>query len=213
MVYLLDRPGADQSLIIGGSLIAPRANPDELAFETFNDAFGGSFSSRINMNLREDKHWSYGVFSFANDAKGERPWIIYAPVQTDKTKESLAELVKELHDVTTARPLTAQELQDAKDRETRSLAGRWETGGSVASALADIATFGLPEDYYATYASRIRALTGDDIAKTVAKFAKPDREVWVVVGDRAKIEAVVRSLGLGDVRLLDANGAPITAAR
>src|SRR6185437_12447748 len=95
-VYILDRPGAEQSIIIGGSLIAPTANPNELAFETLNDAFGGSFSSRINMNLREDKHWSYGSFAFAQDARGQRPWFIYAPVQTDKTKESLGELVKEL---------------------------------------------------------------------------------------------------------------------
>src|SRR5512146_582181 len=134
-VYILDRPGAEQSIIFAGSLVAPTNNPEELAFQTFNDAFGGSFSSRINMNLREDKHWSYGVFSFAQDARGQRPWIIYAPVQTDKTKESLAELVKELHDVASSRPLTDSEVQGAKDRETLTLAGRWETGSAVSGAL------------------------------------------------------------------------------
>ncbi|HXE59680.1 MAG TPA: pitrilysin family protein [Gemmatimonadaceae bacterium] len=210
-VYILDRPGAEQSIIIGGSLIAPTANPDELAFETLNDAFGGSFSSRINMNLREDKHWSYGSFAFAQDARGQRPWFIYAPVQTDKTKESLGELVKELHDIAGSRPLTAAELQGAKDRETLTLAGRWETGTSVRSALSEIATYGLPDDYYQTYESRVRALTPDDIAKAVSKFIQPDREIWVVVGDRAKIEAGVRELGLGEVTLLDADGKPETA--
>ena len=209
-VYILDRPGAEQSIIIGGSLIAPTANPDELAFETLNDAFGGSFSSRINMNLREDKHWSYGTFAFAQDARGQRPWFIYAPVQTDKTKESLGELVKELHDIAGSRPLSAAEVQGAKDRETLTLAGRWETGGAVRGALSDIATYGLPDTYYQTYESRIRALTPDDIAKAVSLFVQPDREIWVVVGDRAKIEAGVRQLALGDVTFLDANGKPET---
>lgn len=209
-VYILDRPGAEQSIIIGGSLVAPTANPDELAFETLNDAFGGSFSSRINMNLREDKHWSYGSFAFTQDARGQRPWIIFAPVQTDKTKESLGELVKELHDIAGSRPLTAEELQGAKNRETLTLAGRWETGGAVRTALAQIATYGLPDTYYQTYESRVRGLTADDMAKAVTEFVKPDREIWVVVGDRAKIEAGVRQLALGDVTLLDADGKPQT---
>ena len=205
-VYILDRPGAEQSIIFAGSLVAPTNNPEELAFQTFNDAFGGSFSSRINMNLREDKHWSYGVFSFAQDARGQRPWIIYAPVQTDKTKESLAELVKELHDVASSRPLTDSEVQGAKDRETLTLAGRWETGSAVSGALQEMATYGLPDDYYQTYASHIRALSASDISKAVSDFVKPDHEVWVVVGDRAKIEAGIRGLGLGEVSFLDANG-------
>jgi len=205
-VYILDRPGAEQSIIFAGSLVAPTNNPEELAFQTFNDAFGGSFSSRINMNLREDKHWSYGVFSFAQDARGQRPWIIYAPVQTDKTKESLAELVKELHDVASTRPLSDSEVQGAKDRETLTLAGRWETGSAVSGALQEMATYGLPDDYYQTYASHIRALSASDIGKAVSDFVKPDHEVWVVVGDRAKIEAGIRALGLGEVSFLDANG-------
>ncbi|HWG54791.1 MAG TPA: pitrilysin family protein [Gemmatimonadaceae bacterium] len=205
-VYILDRPGAEQSIIFAGSLVAPTNNPDELAFQTFNDAFGGSFSSRINMNLREDKHWSYGVFSFAQDARGQRPWIIYAPVQTDKTKESLAELVKELHEVASTRPLSDSEVQGAKDRETLTLAGRWETGSAVSGALQEMATYGLPDDYYQTYASHIRALSASDIGKAVSDFVKPDHEVWVVVGDRARIEAGIRGLGLGEVSFLDANG-------
>ena len=205
-VYILDRPGAEQSIIFAGSLVAPTNNPDELAFQTFNDAFGGSFSSRINMNLREDKHWSYGVFSFAQDARGQRPWIIYAPVQTDKTKESLAELVKELHEVASTRPLSDSEVQGAKDRETLTLAGRWETGSAVSGALQEMATYGLPDDYYQIYASHIRALSASDIGKAVSDFVKPDHEVWVVVGDRARIEAGIRGLGLGEVSFLDANG-------
>ena len=98
-VYLLDRPEAIQSLILVGNVAPPKANPDEPAIETMNLVLGGSFLARINMNLREDKHWSYGSFTFFRDAKGQRPFVAYAPVQTDKTKEALIELQKELRGI------------------------------------------------------------------------------------------------------------------
>ena len=209
-IFILDRPGADQSMIFGGTLIPPRSDSRDLAFDTFNNAFGGGFVSRINMNLREDKHWSYGVQSFAYDARGQRPWIIYAPVQTDKTKESLQELVKELRDATTTRPITADELTAAKGRQTLTLAGRWETGGAVSGALREIVTYDLPEDYYSTYGKRVRALSTADLAQAVSTYLAPTHELWVVAGDRAKIEAGIRELGLGDVQILDADGKPVT---
>src|SRR5688572_787584 len=151
-VFLLDRPGAEQSYILAGQLIAPKMNEDEIPFLLFNDAFGGAFVSRINMNLRENKHWSYGAFSFPIDARGQRMWMVMAPVQTDKTKESLSEVVSELRAAVASRPLTAAEISDAKDRSIKALAGRWETSAAVASALGEIETYGLPKDYYATYA-------------------------------------------------------------
>lgn len=120
-LYLLDRPGAEQSVILVGALAPPKANPDEYAYMTFNDAFGRSFSGRMNMNLREDKHWAYGAGSFAFDARGQRPWIIWAPVQTDKTKESVLEVLKELREVTTTRPLSAAEL-DASEGSDDAIA-------------------------------------------------------------------------------------------
>ncbi|HSL24161.1 MAG TPA: pitrilysin family protein [Vicinamibacterales bacterium] len=208
-VYILDRPGAEQSVILVGTVITPKSNPDEFAFQMFNEAFGGAFTSRVNMNLREDKHWSYGAGSVAFDARGQRPWIMYAPVQTDKTKESMQELVKELRDVTGGRPLSAQELTEAKDRQTRTLAGRWETGRAIGGAIEEIVTFGLPEDYYQTFAEKVHAVTVPDVTKALAKTVVPDRTVWVVIGDRAKIEAGVRELKLGEVRALDADGKPL----
>jgi len=206
VVYIMDRPGADQSIIVGGTLVPPASDAEALAFNTFNNAFGGSFTSRINMNLREDKHWSYGVQSATMVARGQQPWIIRAPVQTDKTAESLAELVRELHDVTGSRPLSADELQGAKDRQTLTLAGRWETGAAVASALRQIATYDLPQDYYQTYATRIRSLTSAEVAKAVKDYLNPEHEIWVVVGDRAKIEAGVRALNIGEVKFLNPDG-------
>jgi zinc protease len=205
-VFLLDRPGSEQSLILSAQLAPPKRYEHEHAVIAFNDAFGGSFSARVNMNLREDKHWSYGAGSLLLDARGQRTWLIYASVQTDKTKESLQEVVKELREATSTRPLTDTELQDAKDRQTRTFAGRWETGASVAGALREILTSGLPEDYYATYSSRIRAVTINDVTQTSKEIFRPDRQVIVIVGDRAKIEAGVRELKLGEIRQLDANG-------
>jgi zinc protease len=210
-VYLLDRPGAEQSVIMVGQVVAPKANPDEFALQAYNEALGGAFTSRINMNLREDKHWSYGAGSFAFDARGQRPWIVFAPVQTDKTGESLAEVARELRAVTTDKPVGAEELARVKDQQTRTLAGRWETGGAVLASLSEIVTFGLPQDYYATYATNVRNVTPEAVASTLAKSLKPDRLVWVVVGDKAKIEQKVRALGLGEVKLLDGDGRPLDA--
>ena len=210
-VFLLDRPGADQSYVLAGQLIAPKANPDEIPFQLFNDAFGGAFVSRINMNLREDKHWSYGSFSFPIDARGPRMWMVMAPVQTDKTKESLAEAVKELRQVVADKPMTADEITDAKDRMIKTLAGRWETSAAVASALGEIVTYGLPDDHYVTYADRVRNATDAQVNAAAKKFVDPSRLTWVVIGDRAKIEAGIKELKLGEIVLLDADGRPKTA--
>ncbi len=207
-LYVIDRPGADQSLILVGQLIPPRKNPDEYAYLNFNDVFGGAFGSRINMNLREDKHWSYGVSSFAFDARGQRMWAIYAPVQTNQTKEAVAELVKEINGVTGDRPITASELQDAKDRETRTMAGEFETGSSVAEAIGAIDNFGLPLDYYDTFPEKLRAVTTDQLSQAVAKLITPARQVWVVIGDKVKIEAGLKESGLGALTELDADGKP-----
>jgi zinc protease len=207
-VYLLDRPGADQSYVLAGQLVAPKANPDEIPFQLFNDAFGGAFVSRINMNLREDKHWSYGAFSFPVDARGQRLWMVMAPVQTDKTKESLSEVVKELQSVVADKPLTTAEINDAKDRSIKTLAGRWETSASVASALGEIETYGLPKDYYATYSDAVRNASDAQVNAAAKKFVTPSQILWVVIGDRAKIEPGIRALNLGEIVQLDADGRP-----
>jgi zinc protease len=212
-LYLIDRPGSEQSVVLAGQLVPPKANPDEIAFQAFNDAFGGAFTSRVNMNIREEKHWSYGAGSGAVDARGQRAWFIYAPVQTDKTKETVQELMREVRGAATDRPLTPQELADAKDRQTRTFAGRWETANAVDGALEEIITFGLPEDYYSTYPARMRALTPEQVARTISKFVTPGKQVWVVIGDRAKVEAGLRELKLGDVQLLDADGKPVQSGR
>jgi len=131
VVYIVDRPGATQSVILAGHVAIPPNTPQEIAIQAMNDDIGGTFSSRLNMNLREDKHWAYGAGSVVLGARAQRPFIIFAPVQTDKTKESLAEVNKELRAILRDRPVTEEELARIQANETLSLPGSRETLNSV----------------------------------------------------------------------------------
>ncbi len=211
LVYILDRPGAEQSIIFAADLAPPKANPHEYAIEAMTSLLGGQFTSRVNMNLREAKHWSYGAFTLVWDARGQRPFIAYAPVQTDKTKESMIEVDRELRGILGPKPVTADELAKAQANLTLTLPGNWETMDAVQGSLEQLVTFGLDDHYYETYAQRVRALTIPDAAGAAQEAIRPDHLVWVVVGDRAKIEAGIRELNFGEIRFLDADGKPLAA--
>jgi len=203
VVYLMDRPGSEQSLILAGNVAPRKAANTEIPIEAMNNVLGGDFASRINANLREDKHWAYGAQSLLLDARGERPFLVLAPVQTDKTKESLSELSKELRGIGTDRPATEGELTRVKNSETLRLPGSRETIAEVAASIEDLVEHDLPDNYYETYAARVRELSLGDIGQAAASVVQPDHMVWVVIGDRAKIESGVRGLGLGDVQVLN----------
>ena len=208
-VFLIDKPGAQQSLILAGELAPPTTASNNIEINTMNDAFGGQFTARLNMNLREDKHWAYGAYSFSQDALGQRPFMLYAPVQTDKTVESAAEVLKEAKDVIGARPLTAAEIAKVKDSNVRSLPGSYETAGAVLGALESNALYGRPDDYVATLKQRIEAQTDDAVRAAATEVIHPNALTWVIVGDLSKIEAGVRGLKLGDVQVIDADGKPV----
>jgi zinc protease len=208
VVYLIDKPGALQSVIVAGIVAPPQSNPKEIAIEAMNDGLGGNFGARLNMNLREDKHWSYGASMRLWDARGQRPYLAIAPVQTDKTKESLMEMTREFHDVVGSRPLSQEELEKVQANETLSLPGSRETQNAVGTSILDLVQFGLPDDYYETYAGKVRALKSGDLADAAHIVVHPDNLTWVIVGDRAKIEAGVREVNLGELHLLDAQGKP-----
>jgi zinc protease len=208
VVYLIDRPDSLQSVILAGHVAPPKSNPDEIAIETMNTILGGTFTSRVNMNLREDKHGP-GAFTFLWSAQGQRPFIAYAPVQTDMTKESLVELNKELRSILDKQPITENELSNAQKNQTLQLPGSWETDGAVAGSIADIVIYGLPEDYFDTYSTKVRSLSVSDVGKAAKKVVHPDQLVWVVVGDRSKIESGIRDLAWGEIQLLDTDGNPV----
>ncbi len=205
-LYVIDRPGSDQSVIFGGQLVAPTANPQEQAIQAMNDILGGMSSARINMNLREDKHWSYGAFSFMRDARGQRPFLVYAPVQTDKTAESVQELLREIGDITEDRPPSEAELELVKRSNTLSLPGRWETARSVLSSVSEIVRYELPTDYWAGYADRVNSLSLAEVIKATSSTLKPEKFVWVVIGDLSRIETGLRELGFDRLQLINADG-------
>lgn len=209
VVYLVDRPGALQSVIVGAQLAGPRNDPEALPLEIVNDVFGGTFSSRINMNLREDKHWSYGVRSLLQPALGQRPFMSVSPVQTDKTGEALRELVREYRDIAGGRPISPQELKAAVDNNTLGLPGSFETAGQLTGAYTNIVQYGLPENYYNTFTEKALSLSPQEANALAARAFTPDRLVWVVVGDLSKIEPEIRKLNLGEVRKIDVDGNPI----
>jgi zinc protease len=205
-VYLMDKPGAAQSIIFAGHVAPPKNNPIEFSIQALNTILGGSFTSRINMNLREDKHWSYGSGSFITAARGQRPFIAYGIVQTDKTKESMVELNKELREIVDTRQPSAEELSKVQRSMTLRLPGSWETNGAVGGSINEMIQFGYPEDYFETYAEKIRSLTVGDVAGAAKNLVHVNNLIWVVVGDRSKVEQGVRSLGYGDLKFIDADG-------
>ncbi|MCX8109244.1 MAG: insulinase family protein, partial [Verrucomicrobiae bacterium] len=208
-VYLLDRPGSAQSVIFAGNVAPPKSNPDEIAIELANKILGADFTSRINMNLREEKHWTYGARSSLLDARGPRPFFVVAPVQSDKTRDAMLEIHRELNGVLRDRPITKAELEKAIVNQTLRLPGTWETISRIASALTEIVRFGLPDDYYQTYADNVRAQNLESVSRAVAKLVRPDQLVWVVVGDRTKIESPVRELGFGELSFINPDGEAI----
>jgi zinc protease len=208
-VFLINRADAPQSLILAG-LLAPSTRADNnLAIQAANGAFGGTFTSRLNMNLREDKRWAYGAQSFLMDAQGQRPFLLYAPVQTDKTAESANEVLKEARAVIGDRPLTAAEIAKIKDQRVRALPGSYETTSAVLGAISGIVQYDRPDDYVQTLKSRLQAITPAAAETAIKEIVQPAAITWVIVGDLSKIEAPVRALNLGDVQVIDADGQPV----
>jgi zinc protease len=210
-VYLVDRPNSEQSIIFAGFVSPAKGNDHELQIDAMNSILGGGFTGRINLNLREDKHWSYGARSFIQDAVGQRPFIAYAPVQTDKTSESMAEILAEIRGIRSGgdRPATVEELAKIKDQKTLTLPGRWETNNAVLNDIVEIEQYGLPQTYWDQRAADVAGLALEDVTEQADAVLQPDHLVWVVVGDRSVIEDKVRALELGEIHHIDANGDPV----
>ncbi len=208
VVYLIDRPDSAQSIIFAGQLAPPKGDPRNLQIEAMNDIIGGGFTSRINLNLREAKGWSYGARAILLDAAGQRPYYAFAPVQTDRTAESMAEIDKEIRGIRSggSRAPTADELAKVTDQNTLTLPGRWETNGAVMASLIEMTRFDLPDDYWDTFADAVRGVGLSDVSAQADRVLQPDNMVWIVVGDRVRIEEKIRALDLGEMRFLDTDG-------
>jgi len=202
-IYLIDKPNAQQSYIVAGQLLPPTATDEEIALNYMNYAIGGSFTARLNMNLREDKSWSYGVRTRLGDAKGQRAMLVTAPVQTDKTSESMAEIVREYADYLSTKPITEDELAKGKASKTLRLPGQFETLGALKGGVADIVSYDRDLNYLNELPMLLDRPTLSQVQEKAQTYIKPDQWTWLIVGDLAKIEAPIRDLNLGDVVVMD----------
>jgi zinc protease len=212
-VYLVDKPGAAQSVLAVGQVGQPRSTPDYFPLSVMNEILGGQFSSRINLNLREDKGYSYGASSHFAFRLGPGPFQAGGAVQTDVTKEALVELIKELTDITGARPVSDAELEFAKEQIIRGFPARFETTSDVAGTLAELVLYGLPDDYFANYTARADAVTRADVNRVARKYLDPGHFTILIVGDRARVEPALKTLPYARVvNVLDLEGNPLPIA-
>lgn len=208
-VYLIDKPGAPQSLILAGHVAPATGVDNNIDILTMNDVIGGSFTARVNMNLREDKGWAYGAYTFMQDARGQRPWLAYAPVQTDKTADSIKELKREMDEFLNSSPARQDELDKSVRNNVNSLPGQFETAGAVLDALLSNDRFGRPDDYVSSLKSRYKAVDLAAVRAAAAQVIHPDNLIWLIVGDLEQIEQQIRDLGLGVVQIIDEDGKAI----
>jgi predicted Zn-dependent peptidase len=197
-VILIDKPGAAQSQIRIGWVGIPRSTPDYFAVRVMNTVLGGAFTSRLNTNLREQHGYSYGASSAFDMRLGPGPFYAGAGVQTDKTAEALKEFFNELERI--RQPIPADELEKAKNYVALRMPRSFETTRSLAASLSQAFIYGLPDDYFATFTERVRAVTPADAQRVAERYIQPDKFAVVVVGDRKTIEPGIRALKLGPVR-------------
>jgi len=209
-IYIVDKPGSPQTFVLTGGLGVPRSSPDYVPIEVMNNALGGLFSSRINMNLREEHGYTYGGFSQFVFRRGPGFFVAGGGIRTDVTASAVSEIFKELSRIRTA-PLSAEELKFAKDSFALSLAGRFETSEETANTFGELFTYDLPLTYYANLPAQIATVTSEDVQRVATRYVHPDTAVVIAAGDRAKIEPELKKLDIGPVEVRDFEGNPVKA--
>jgi predicted Zn-dependent peptidase len=194
-----------------GQIGVPRSTPDYFTRLVLNQMLGGAFVSRVNLNLREAKGYTYGARTSFDYRRGAGPFTANAGVQTAVTKESVSEFLKELRGIRGDIPITESELNQAKESLIRGFPRTFETPSQIAARLTDVALYGLSDNYFDTYISGIQKVTAADVTRVAREAIDPDHLAILVVGDRSVIEPGLRSLeGIGTtVTILDAEGRPV----
>jgi predicted Zn-dependent peptidase len=199
-IYLVDKPGAPQTQIRIGQIGVDRATPDYFPIQVMNTVLGGSFSSRLNLNLREKHGYTYGANSGFDMRAEAGPFAASAGVQTDKTAESLTEFFNELNAI--QQPVPADELARAKNYVSLRFPSGFETSGDISRRLEEVLVYHLPDDYFSRYVQNIEAVTAADVQRVAQKYIQPDKVAVVVTGDRAAIEPKIKTLNLGPINIL-----------
>jgi zinc protease len=205
VIYLMNRPASIQSLVIAGNVTEPYGKLNEAAVTIVNGIVGGEFTSRINMNLREDKHWTYGAGSLIMDAAGQRPFMVYTSVQSDKTMEAIEEIRLELKEFLGNKQATADEVSRNRDNKLLQIPGRYETMNSLASAINEIIHYQLDDSYFEDFARLLKAVDINEVRSVAPRIINPAGMVWVVVGDTDVIGEPLKKLGYRIIHI-DADG-------
>jgi predicted Zn-dependent peptidase len=196
-IVLVDRPNSPQSVIVGGRVLPLTGRtPDMEALDLANEVIGGGFLSRLNMDLREDKGWSYGVSSAVRNPAGPRSFIVFAPVQADKTGASIGAILADIAAFPAAKPVDPEELNRVTDGNIRALPNRFESNSDVLGTILQNQLLGRPDDYYATLPSRYRAVDASTLDAMARRYLQPNALTFVVVGDRKQVEPQLKGLGL-----------------
>ncbi|HEY3296334.1 MAG TPA: pitrilysin family protein [bacterium] len=201
-IVLVDKPRAPQSVVIVGNPGIKRSDPDYVACDVVNNALGGTFGSRLNTNLREQKGYTYGVHSQFAARRGTGPFLASAMVKTDVTDKSVTEFIKELRDITVSRPLSDEELTASKDNLIKGYPQDFETFNALAGQLNSIFLYNLPADEWTSYVGKVKTVSSDVASGIAKKHIHPDNLLIVVIGDRQKVETELKNLKLGDVTVL-----------
>ncbi len=195
-ILLVNRPGAPQSSILGGELLPIDPHADIVPFDAANDALGGDFLSRLNMDLREDKGWSYGVSGDMSVLEHAVPYYVSAPVQADRTGDALVELNRQINEFLTAKGVTQDELTRVVTKNINQLPGEFEASGAVLGALMNMEVLKRPDNYYETLAGKYRAQTTASLDQAARSALDPKGFTWIVVGDAAKVKPQLEKLGM-----------------
>ena len=211
-VVIVDTPGSPQTALLVGQMGLMRSDPDFEKINLMNTVLGGLFSSRLNMNLREEKGYTYGAFSFLGENRGVGPLVVGASVRTDVTGASISEMFKEARGMT-EKPLSEEELTLAKESISRSLPALFETTSSTVGTIGSLYLLDQAPDYYQTLPAQLESISAQDVFEATKRDLKPDVMMVTAVGDRAKILPQIQALKLGPVMDMTADGKPVTAAK
>jgi zinc protease len=212
-IYVVDRPDAAQTVVVQWLPAPPRKSPDYDALSLVDAVWGGGgFGTRLNLNLREDKGYSYGVFSNFSPQTSAGNWAASGGVQTDKTAPSIVEFDKELKDLAGRRPIDVKELDHARTRRVRGYAQQFESLGRITTQVGNLWTLGLPMTELQREYDATTRMTIEPVLAAVKKYVRPESSAMLLVGDRAKIAAGVRDLKLGEIVVLDPEGRASTTS-
>ncbi len=206
-MFLIDRPSAPQTTIYAGHFYPSFNDSKEAANFVMNAMIGGSFTSRINLNLRENKGWSYGATSYPVELEGRRFWMASGGVQTDKTDLSVIEMQKEIQAMASqSKPITPKEFEEQKANAILELSGVWETNGAINRPLKRLVNYNMDPNYYQSYPKQLEALTIKDTVDSAKKNLHPKDITWLLIGDKNKILPDLQKQGFKNIIILDAEG-------